>query len=324
MGESVWYRGTTEGVPAVSGGAVIHDFGDGIYFTNKFEVAKMYAETRQNGSGARALIFEVRMNLAAGTNVWVLHEDPAWRAFLNEKLGSLTNEQVIQAANENYGKMFQNFVRAKKLEARLQAADVIIGPEYVRGGMQLCIRHRNGQPSPLAAQMLPQLRLVWQNGKKVEPLPAPPNYARRGSVGPGSGAVPLSIPTANSPLRQTLGNQAAMAAFGQGIIEMNMRNMDRNLMRAAEEDLQSRLAKPLQTMLSRGDGVLAIIAAFQTKWIDGAGQQYRSYHNTYLEPGPDPDAAASRFFQRPSMSARREDHEMIYYFRWFPSYTVVR
>ena len=67
-------------------------------------------------------------------------------------------------------------------------------------------------PAALARQLRVTGTLPAALEKKVEPLPAPPNYARRGSVGPGSGAVPVSIPTANSPLRRTLGNQAAMAA----------------------------------------------------------------------------------------------------------------
>ena len=302
---------------------MIHDFGDGVYFTSDFDVAKQYAELRQKGPDSKAMIFEVKIDLGRA-NVWDLRKDPRWQEFLRDGPGSMSHEQIIRLANENYGRMFENFVKTNKLEARLLAADVVIGPEYVRGGVQLCIRHRNGQPSELAASTLPQMRLVWQNGKKIEPLPTPSNYARGAGVGPGSGAVPLNVPTANSPLRQALGNQAAMAALGQAIIDMNMRNMDRNLFRAAEEDLNGRLAGQIQTMLSRGDGVLAIIAAFQTKWFDGTGNKWRRYHNTYLEPGPDPDAAANRFFGRPAMNALEEGQELIYYFRWYPSHAVVR
>jgi hypothetical protein len=316
MADSVWFRGLVDTVRPSAPGEHYHDFGDGIYFTDTYQVAVNYAEKRAEKASGDKLVYEVRFD-TKGLEIWDLRKDTEYQKFLKQGGASVKNEDAMRMSTKGYSEMFQFYIKSNKLEAKLQRTDIIIGPEYFQGGMQMCILHKNGQPTRLAALVLSQFRLIWKNGKKIEPIAAPnwlPRVRRE--------TQPMNVPTTNNPLGRVLGNQNAMIAFGQAIIDMNQRNMDRNVMRAAEDDLSGRLALQLQRMLSQGTGVLAIIAAFQTTWIDGAGQQFRSYHSTYLEPGPDPDTAADRFHSRPSMDVYKPGQELIYYYRWFPSYGI--
>jgi hypothetical protein len=316
MGDSTWYRGTAIGVQPAPAGTVYHDFGEGVYLTDTLKVAKMYAETRADGLNSKAVVYEVKLDLSR-MNVWDLRKDAAFQNFLKQGGATFTNEDAMRLSTKGYSEMFQFFVKSNKLQARYAQADVIIGPELIRGGMQMCILHKGGRPSRVAQEVLPQLRLIWAGGKNIEPVPAPRPPR---SNGPGPGREPWI--TANHPLRQKLGDQSLMTGLGQELINMNMRNMDANIFRAAEQELNGRLAKQIQQMLARGEGVLAIICAMQTRWTDGAGQQFRIYYATYLQSGPDPDTAAQRFHNTPSLVATAENQDRIYYYRWYPPHIV--
>ncbi|MEZ5590061.1 MAG: hypothetical protein R3F53_04895 [Gammaproteobacteria bacterium] len=110
-------------------------------------------------------------------------------------------------ANENYGRFFNTFVTQHKIN--LKQYNAIIGPEFVRGGKQLCILLKNGQQTLLHAQLRASYQLYYQGGKEMAPRPVTaPNAA---SAIPPS-AVKILRPA--SGLRRAAGNQAAAAMVG--------------------------------------------------------------------------------------------------------------
>lgn len=135
-----WYRGEAEGVAPARPGSVIHDFGDGLYLSNDPAVAAQYAELRAGPNPEAGRVASATVERNALGRVLDLTADSRWRAFMSERTPSgLTFEQLIRMANENYWSMFQQFLQRHGLA--LENFDTIIGPEYVRGGTQMCIRN---------------------------------------------------------------------------------------------------------------------------------------------------------------------------------------
>jgi Domain of unknown function (DUF4157) len=137
-----WYRGQAPGVgPAVPEGFV-HDFGDGLYLTNDPAVAAQYAATRGAETGATGTgeVLSATFERAMLGRVLDLTQDARWAALMRTPAPGVGNyEGLIRLANENYWRFFEQFLRANGLS--LESFDTIIGPEYVRGGNQACIRN---------------------------------------------------------------------------------------------------------------------------------------------------------------------------------------
>jgi hypothetical protein len=68
-----------------------------------------------------------------------LTQDIRWQTFMKARATPLsaTNEELIRQANENYSRMFEESVEINKIP--IQEYDAIKGPEFVRGGTQICI-----------------------------------------------------------------------------------------------------------------------------------------------------------------------------------------
>ncbi len=135
-----WYRGEAVGVaPAAPGSTADHDIGDGMYMTDSKEIANKYAALRTNDPAARR-VFSVKIDRSS-FRVLDLRTDPRWQKDLKMV------EPSIMRANENYGRVFRNFININKID--LNNYDAVIGRDYVRGGTQICILYRNGQPTLL-------------------------------------------------------------------------------------------------------------------------------------------------------------------------------
>jgi hypothetical protein len=135
-----WYRGEGTGVPPSSLGGAIHDFGDGLYLTNDPAVAKQYATTRAGSlAGSTPSVTVATFQRSLLGRILDLTTDLRWKQYLSEGVGSYTNEGLIKLANEHYWKIFQGFLEKNNL--KLDNFDSIIGPEFVRGGNQICIRN---------------------------------------------------------------------------------------------------------------------------------------------------------------------------------------
>ena len=144
---------------------MIHDFGDGVYYSDSADVAREYAAMRAERNVASAQV--LRGNVPRGSlgRLLDLTRDPRWAEFVRRPLGRHTAEALIRQANTNYWPFFENFLRQNRL--RLEDYDAIIGPEYVRGGTQICVRSAAAQARMRAAMQ------VWETGaRRPEPTPS--------------------------------------------------------------------------------------------------------------------------------------------------------
>jgi hypothetical protein len=59
--------------------------------------------------------------------------------------------EYVRMKNELYGQFFKEFQQAHNIDVK--DFDAVVGPEYVRGGKQLCILNKNGFPTRLSARI---------------------------------------------------------------------------------------------------------------------------------------------------------------------------
>ena len=144
-----WYRGEGVGVARTTPGSTApHDIGDGYYLADSVEAAKAYAMLRAPNH-ADQRVFSVKINRSS-LRILDLTKDPAWQKHVKPV------ETYIKEANENYGRTFENFVKANKID--LSQYDAVIGPEYLRGGRQMSILLKGGKPSPLEVSIRGRLQ----------------------------------------------------------------------------------------------------------------------------------------------------------------------
>jgi hypothetical protein len=89
---------------------------------------------------------------------------------------------------ELYGQFFKEFQQAHNID--IKDFDAVVGPEYVRGGKQLCILNKNGFPTRVSARIRALFRpRVAQGGFTVKPLSS--NWPR--AIGGALVSVGISI-----------------------------------------------------------------------------------------------------------------------------------
>ncbi|MGA2012863.1 MAG: hypothetical protein ABSH51_20325 [Solirubrobacteraceae bacterium] len=185
LARETYYRGRAAGVGPSKAGAGkdptfgIHDFGDGLYLTTDHEMARQYASDR---AGENKDLQEVlKGDIARGDlgKVLDLNGDSQWADYTKQPIfpNGPTPEALIKGANQNYWKFFQAFLKNKNLT--LEDYDTIIGPEYVRGGTQVCVRTPDVQTKVTAALT------AFERGATFEPVSPP-------SSGPASGSPPAA------------------------------------------------------------------------------------------------------------------------------------
>ncbi|WP_290439830.1 DUF4157 domain-containing protein [Streptomyces sp. JHA26] len=135
LADEDWYRGYVEGAVSAEDTKVVHDLGDGLYFSDVEDVANQYGVMRSLEKGASTPHRTVRIRL-----------DPV-------KMGrvlDLTRESEFMLhytyrrskgalSGESYRNLFLNHLRVKNY--KIEDFDIFIGPEGVRGGRQMCIRN---------------------------------------------------------------------------------------------------------------------------------------------------------------------------------------
>lgn len=160
-----WYRGEAAGVGPGKPGGLLHDFGDGLYLTDREPVASLYAETRALEPGSTGTrVYEVRLGPSDLGTVLDLTADPRWANFMARPIAPGTGHanleqsrlEWVKLKNELYHQYFEEFLLENKINIDLY--DSVIGPEYVRGGKQLCIRFRGGAPSSRSLAVRKMLR----------------------------------------------------------------------------------------------------------------------------------------------------------------------
>ncbi|MCP4259943.1 MAG: hypothetical protein GY774_20880 [Planctomycetes bacterium] len=126
----------------------VHDLGEGVYMTLERELAIRYAQERRvqiqsSEPGAPGIVLRVEAESGELGRVLDFYNNRAlraeWETFLSRQPGG---EMVLRGGPaEVYNGHFENWLQSKGL--RPDQFDVIIGPEYIRGGSQACIRNES-------------------------------------------------------------------------------------------------------------------------------------------------------------------------------------
>jgi hypothetical protein len=148
-----WYRGEAVGGSTSKPGGNLHDLGDGLYFTDTEDVAWQYAKIRAPGY-KEYRVSQVSVDRISLGRVLDLTADGRWNKFMLEPLlpgRPGTRLSFVRQQNELYGQFFEEFLRLNGID--ISSYDAVIGPEYVRGGKQLCVLNKNNLPSRLAARL---------------------------------------------------------------------------------------------------------------------------------------------------------------------------
>src|SRR3954451_17564341 len=157
-----WYRGEGVGVARTTpGSTAAHDIGDGYYLTDSAEAARAYARLRAPNP-ADQRVFSVKINRSS-LRILDLTNNPAWQKHVKPI------EPYIKQANENYGRAFESFVKANKID--LGQYDAVIGPDYVRGGRQMSILLKGGKPAPFEASVRAQLQPLTPATVRARTIP---------------------------------------------------------------------------------------------------------------------------------------------------------
>jgi hypothetical protein len=125
-----------------------------------------------------------------------LTTDPRWQRFMTQPMYPGTNSanlnksrlEHVRMKYELYGQFFKEFQQAHNID--IKDFDAVVGPEYVRGGKQLCILNKNGFPTRVSARIRALFRpRVAQGGFTVKPLSS--NWPR--AIGGALVSVGISI-----------------------------------------------------------------------------------------------------------------------------------
>ncbi len=157
---ATWYRGESTNAPPMKAGGAEHDLGDGMYLTDSLESAKAYGNMRVQDSGGSLRVSQIDVKGGEFGRVLDLRNDRNFQLYLAESAvpqpGYPSRRDLMRQAPENYGKFFQSYLSSRKIN--IENYDAVIGPDLLRGGNQVCLRHRNGQPSQVAQSVRSQLQ----------------------------------------------------------------------------------------------------------------------------------------------------------------------
>lgn len=305
----LWFRGEAAGGPVSSPGGSIHDFGDGMYLTDRFDVAKMYATTR-TAQADKQVVVAVMLEITGRPRVLDLRTDSRWKAHFSQPGGEKVLELLETGRmNEIYGKTFDAFMKANNLDR--SHFDIIIGPEYVRGGNQICIVQNGSTPSPLATQLRSQFKpvTVGTMGPPPKAQYRPPQI-RSWNASPVSLGQKFTMP--NNPLRRVAGNQNAMAAIGIALEAGAGWLQDRAIAAEVRRRIETDYRDYVQQALNRGDGVLVII--YMDEWIlpDVNGFHPKMLAGVGVQSGRTQEDALDTYRSRPNLTPGSSSHCRIY------------
>jgi hypothetical protein len=172
VAEQTWFRGEISGGPtAKTGGAVLHDFYDGVYLTDDPALAKEYMNLRLRELGLppeKGRVVAVTFDPLKLGRVLDLRTDPRWLEYTT----SYGMRVEMLYTQEAYSNTFSNFV--KKYDIKPTDYAFVIGPEYVRrqsgGGIQICIVHPDGVPTDLSKDLRSRMRPVTVDDVALPPV----------------------------------------------------------------------------------------------------------------------------------------------------------
>jgi hypothetical protein len=134
----VWYRGEIKGGKASKDAAagtrgVVHDLGDGQYYTDAADVAEAYGEMRAADDPSIRIKLGGVVDPHALGRVLDLTKEPDFMFIFN-----LTRKSMPKISGEPYRNILNHFLARKGI--KLEDYDMIIAPEGVREGKQMCVR----------------------------------------------------------------------------------------------------------------------------------------------------------------------------------------
>lgn len=293
----LWFRGEAAGGPVAEAGKFVHDFGDGMYLTDRFEVAKMYAETRTSAVDQQRIVAIVTDFRGRGLQVLDLRTDQRWKTYIEHPyqehfVNKIKNSNGV--LNEEYSQLFNTFLQQHKIDR--STLDVIIGPELVRGGNQVCIVQKGSAPSTLAMQLRSEFKAVT-----VGPPGQPSNATKRPYSPPQMRSFQPTVPIGEK-LRRVARNQNAMAAVGiafeSGMDWLQQKGIAREVQRRIETDYRDYV----QQAFNRGDGVLVIV--YMQEWIlpDVNGFHPKMMQGMSVHAGRTREEALANYNSRPNLT----------------------
>ncbi|HRX71599.1 MAG: hypothetical protein H6973_14235 [Gammaproteobacteria bacterium] len=182
-----WFRGEGLSIKPAKAGGVDNDIGDGMYLTDKLDVAKQYAQERASSPDDRR-VYMVKVDTTQ-IRVLDLTKDMRWKKHISfmkpptDSSGKWSSiESELQAGNASqYSKHFKNFLDANKIN--LNDYDAVIGYEYRSGGKQMCILYnKNGQPSSVQVKLRASFIPIHAVATPKTPVGA---LRFTGKIGPG-------------------------------------------------------------------------------------------------------------------------------------------
>ncbi len=159
---AVLYRGTTYRWMA-GGSSDIHDLGPGTYWSYEREQGVRFAQMRSSEAqrdepGTVGLLLQSEVAPSDLGRVFDFYNNPTlrreWEAFVSRQPGG---DFVLRGGSaQMYNAHFENWLSTRGMQ--LQNFDVIVGPDYIHGGSQVCIRDQS-----IAARVLAQAQ------RQIEP-----------------------------------------------------------------------------------------------------------------------------------------------------------
>ena len=279
-----WFRGEAIGGPVSRPGGDPHDLGDGMYLTDRYAVADWYAATRAPGQKQRQQVLAVELDLARLGKVLDLRTDQRWSEYfrVTPMGGRLLELMKTGQLNEIYGRTFNTFLETYKIDRNQY--DVIIGPEYVRGGSQMCIVHKNGQPTQLTASVRASFKVV-SPGPPLPPVQPKDSIPTLNTQLPPMGGAPKTV------FGKVLSNRDAAMLIGQALGGFAQWLGDKVIESKVQRELETTHLPAIRNIMGRGDGVLIILHFQEWKMPDNNGMRARTLLGVSVMGGKTQDDA---------------------------------
>ena len=125
MGDETWFRGEGVGTAPNEQGKNLHDFGDGLYLSDKEDVALQYARLRAPGDNSWQVL-EATIDRQSLGKVLDLTTDPRWQRFMTQPMYPGTNSanlnksrlEHVRMKYELYGQFFKEFQQAHNIDIK--------------------------------------------------------------------------------------------------------------------------------------------------------------------------------------------------------------
>lgn len=189
LAPEVWYRGEVVGgqiaKDAKPGGrGVVHDLGDGQYYTDSADIADVYTEMRAPDDPSGRVKLGGIIDPPTLGRVLDLTKEPDFMLVLN-----IARRGIPRISGEPFRNVLNHFLARKGL--KLEDYDMIVAPEGVRDGKQMCVR------TPEVVAKVRAAMSPLKPGETVKLPAAPPPVA---ATPPPAVAPPVVAPPATVQL----------------------------------------------------------------------------------------------------------------------------